>query len=136
MKNRFQSYDFKSVDEFLNYLPNNERQIVNYLRDIVFNCLPNCTEKLSYNVPFYKVNKNICFIWPASITWGNKVTYEGVRFGFTSGYLLSDELQYLDKGERKQVYWRDYKNINEIDSDILKAYLFEAAEIDRKWKRS
>lgn len=129
-KKRMQSVNFQSVEEFLDYLPEQELKVVKLLRKLVLDCLPGCTEKLSYNVPYYKINKNICFIWPASVTWGKKETYKGVRFGFTSGYLLKDELNYLDKGERKQVYWKDFVTTKDIDVDVLKAYLFEARELD------
>ncbi len=124
---------FRDVNELLESLPDDELKITLMLRKIVLNCLPNCTEKLSYNVPFYKIKKQICFIWPASVLWGNSKTYEGVRFGFNQGYLMKDELNYLNKGERKQVFWRDFKSVKNIEVDLLKTYLFEAAEIDQRW---
>lgn len=125
-----QKVKFKTIDEFLEFLPEEELKITHYLMHIVKTTLPDLNEKLSYNVPYFSNNKNICFIWPASVLWGNKKTYEGVRFGFTQGYLMRDELNYLEKGNRKQVYWKDFKLIEEIDVDILKTYLFEAIEID------
>lgn len=129
-----QDVDFKNVDELLAFLPEEELKIVEKLRKIIFSCLPGCTEKLSYNVPFYKVYSNICFIWPPSVKWGGK-GHEGVRFGFTSGYLLTDETGYLDKGVRKQVYWHDFHTLKEADAELLRTYIFEAALIDEKMKR-
>ncbi len=134
-KNKFQDVTFQSVDDFLEYLPEDELQIVEFLRKIVFYCLPYCTEKLAYNVPYYRVNQNICFIWPASVKWGKKETYQGVRFGFTNGNLLHDEINYLNQGNRKQVCWKDFTSISEIDVDLLKAYIFEAALIDEQLKK-
>ena len=130
-----QNVKFSSVDEFLDFLPVDELKVVEFLRRIVFNCIPDITEKLAYNVPYYKRNKNICFIWPASVLWGKKKTYEGVRFGFTSGYLLQDEMNYLDKGDRKQVYWKDFTEIKEIDVDLLKTYIFDAYIIDQSFSK-
>ncbi len=124
-----QNVNFKTVDEFLEFLSGDELVIVKYLRQLIFDCIPGVTEKLSYNVPFFKRNTNICFVWPGSVKWGNK-GHEGVRLGFTKGYLLKDELKYLDKGDRKQVYWKDIRTANEINPDIIKMLLFEAAEID------
>src|SRR5688572_4799641 len=98
MKRRMQNVSFKNVEEFLDFLPDEELKIVELLRETIFSCLPEVTEKLSYNVPFYKRHKTILFIWPASILWGNKKSYKGVRLGFSSGYLMQDELQWLDKG--------------------------------------
>jgi hypothetical protein len=135
-KIKFQNVKFKTVQEFLDYLPENELKVVNRLRKIVFDCLPDVTEKLSYNVPFYKVHKTICFIWPASVKWGKQQTYEGVRFGFANGNLMSDSENYLEKGSRKQVYWRTFSSVKEINEDILKTYIFEAAIIDQDTKSS
>lgn len=131
-----QNVSFDSVDEFLEFLPEDELKIVELLRKIIFSCIPDCTEKLSYNVPFYRRHSGICFIWPSSVTWGG-VKQKGVRFGFMKGYLMQDEINFLDKGDRKQVYWKDFYTIKDIDIDLLKAYIFEAAFIDQdKMKKS
>ena len=130
-----QNVSFNNVDEFLEFLPEDELKLVKFLRRIIFDCVPGVTEKLSYNVPFYKKNKSIFFIWPASVLWGKKQSYKGVRFGFQQGYLLNDEINYLDRGDRKQVYWRDFTNIKDIDIDLLKAYIFEAEIIDDGFKK-
>ncbi|MBI3134664.1 MAG: DUF1801 domain-containing protein [Bacteroidetes bacterium] len=133
-KRKMQTVNFHTVDEFLDYLPEDELKLVLALRQLVLDCIPGVTEKLVYNVPYYKVNRNICFIWPAAILWGNKKSYTGVRFAFTNGNLLQDEIGYLDKGARKQVYWKDFTKVSEIDFDLLKAYLFEAVLIDEELK--
>src|SRR5688500_2075861 len=135
-KQKMQNESFRNVDEFLEFLPEDELKIVEFLRNLVFICIPECTEKLSYNVPFYKVNKNICFIWPASVLWGKTKSYNGVRLGFSNGYLMHDEIGYLDKGARKQVYYKDFTDIREIEVDILKSYIFEAAMIDQLIKNN
>lgn len=132
MKNKRQNVQFKSIEEFLDFLPENELEMVNYLRSIVLDCIPNVREHLAFNVPYFKRHSNICFIWPSSVLWGKKKTYEGVRFGFTKGNLLPDDLNFLDKGSRKQVYWKDFTNLSAIEVDILKMYLYEAALIDQE----
>ncbi len=126
-----QDVRFASVEDFLAYLPEDELKLTEILRDIVFECIPNVKEKLSYNVPFYSLRKRICFIWPASVLWGKKQTYTGVRFGLTSGYLLADEHGYLEQGDRKQVYWRDIKSQRDIQEPILKELLYQAVEVDK-----
>jgi hypothetical protein len=126
-----QNVSFKSVDEFLEFLPPDELKIVEYLRQIIFSIIPGCIEELSYNVPYYRYHSNICFLWPASVTWGN-VKNKGVRLGFVKGYLMHDDINYLEKGNRKQVYWKDFSDIREIDVDLLKAYLYEAVRIDQE----
>lgn len=125
-----QEVSFRNVEEFLEYLPDDERKMTDLLRKIIFSCCPQITEKLSYNVPYYKQHKHICFIWPASILWGKKKMYEGVRFGFTSGHLLTDEMGYLDQGNRKYVSYKDFSSVKDIDVELLRSYLFEAIALD------
>lgn len=128
---KFQSLSFSTVGEFLDYLPENELQIVEALRDLVLEAIPECREKLSYNVPYYYRFARICFIWPSAVPWG-KVARSGVMFGFCAGHLLHDEINYLEKGSRKQVYTKTYLDRQEIAVDLLRAYIFEAVEIDAK----
>ena len=127
-----QNVSFRNVNEFLDFLPEDELKIVELLRKIIFRCIPEITEKLSYNVPFYRKHKNIFFIWPSSVLWGAKKSYSGVRLGFSKGYLMSDEINYLDKGERKQIYYKDFLTVNDVDVELLQSYLFEAILIDEQ----
>jgi uncharacterized protein YdhG (YjbR/CyaY superfamily) len=130
-KNKFQTVDFHDVQDFLDYLPADERRIVDKLRKIVMDCMPHCKEKLAYNVPFYYVHSRICFIWPASVAWGN-VKNKGVQFGFCKGYLMTDDLNYLDKGNRKEMYFKSFYSVKEIDTELLKNYIFEAMFVDEQ----
>jgi hypothetical protein len=134
-KQKMQDVSFRNIEDFLEYLPDDELKMVELLRKIIFNCLPDISEKLSYNVPFYKRHRNLLFIWPASVLWGKKKTYKGVRLGFTNGNLMGDENGYLDKGDRKQVYFKDFESIKEIDVDLLKSYIYDAAIIDEELKK-
>ncbi len=129
---KMQSVSFRIIEDFLEYLPENELKIVQFLRNLVLDCVPGCKEKLSYNVPYYRRHYTICFIWPASVTWGSKITYQGVRMGFTNGNLLANDNNYLDKGNRKQVYWKDYSDTREINVPLLKSCLFDAVYIDEE----
>jgi hypothetical protein len=129
---KMQEVAFRNVGEFLDFLPAEELKIVERLRGLVFECLPGVSENLSYNVPFYRHHRNICFIWPASVLWGHRKSYDGVRLGFTRGYLMGDDAKYLQKGNRKQVYWKDFRDITEIDVEILRSYIFEAILIDEQ----
>lgn len=129
--NKFQkNIKFFAIDDFFHYLPENELKIVLRLRKIIQSCMPNCIEKLSYNVPYYKINSNICYLWPASIPWG-KVKKHGVQIGFCKGQKLYDEINYLDKSNRKIIASKTFFDIKEIDEDLLKAYLFNAIDLDK-----
>jgi hypothetical protein len=63
-----------------------------------------------------------------------KVEKNGVMLGFCNGNLLHDDINWLEKGDRKQVHSKTFKSIDEIETDIVKAYLFEAVEIDHRLK--
>ncbi len=79
MNSKIQSVSFRNVDEFLDYLTVDELKIVKLLPNIIFEGSPHIAEKLSYNVPFYKINKTIFSMWPTSILWGKTKSYEFVR---------------------------------------------------------
>lgn len=125
---KVQHTKFKSVGEFLDYIPEEELKIVSALRNIILECLPECEEKLSYNVPYYYRHSRICCIWPASIPWGGFDS--GVVIGFCRGNQLSDKINYLEKGNRKKVYTKTFHSVDEIEPDLLKSYLYEAIDID------
>ncbi len=125
---KFQPVKFRDVEDLLAFIPDDEKEITFILRQLIFDSIPHVKEKLSYNVPFYYGNRRICFIWPGSVPWGK--TKPGVEFGFTKGYLLSDDTGYLEKGNRKEVYIKTFYHPSEIDPAIIKMLLFEASQID------
>ena len=124
-----QDVDFKDVDDFLEYLPDDERKIVDHLRNLIFQCLPNVREKLSYNVPYFFGKKRIVFIWPASVPWGMS-QQNGVLLGFCTGHLMSDRKQILNRENRKVIGTILITKVSEIDEEIVREYLLEAGEID------
>lgn len=130
MAANMQPIKFNSLDELWEYLPEDQLKITMALRELVLDCIPNVTEKLSYCVPYYRVHKGICFIWPGAVAWG-KTVKQGVDFGFNYGYLLTDT-GYLEKGNRKQVYMKNFKNINDIDFDMLRSLIYEALIVDKE----
>jgi hypothetical protein len=132
--NKIQKLDFQSVEDFLEYLPPEERQVVQALRSIVHSCLPDGQEKLAYNVPFFYRHARICYIWPAAVAWGG--LRQGVNFGFCKGVLLSDEIRYLNKDNKKEIATKCFTQVRDIDADLLKAYLYEAVELDEQVARA
>jgi len=134
-KKKMQPVSFESVTECLDFLPESELKITEFLRSLIFECVPDVEEYLSFNVPYYRRNAGLFFIWPGSVGWGKAQDW-GVRLGFQSGYLMQDEIGYLDRGTRKMIYWRDFQSLGEIDVDLLRAYIFEAVVVDdQKMKR-
>jgi hypothetical protein len=124
---------FKSLLEFWEYIPQEERIIVDVLRQIVLKNLPSyCKEKLSYNVPYYYGKRRICLIWPGAVPWGG--IRDGVLFGFCYGHRLKDEDNYLTHGTNKQVFYKIFHSPDEIDYDAIVSLLKEAVEVDNQFK--
>jgi hypothetical protein len=120
---------FQSFVEFWDFLPENERIIVDVLRQIILENLPStCKEKLAYNVPYYYGKKRICLIWPGSVPWGG--IRDGVLLGFCQGYKLSDPENYLIHGTNKRVYYKIYHSVEEINETAIISLLKEAVNYD------
>lgn len=128
---KMQKVRFLTVDEFLEFLPDHERNIVEILRQIVQECMPEAREKLSYNVPYYWLKKRVCYIWPSSVPWG-KVQRHGVLLGFCRGQHIPDDIGYLNKGERKEVASKTFLREQDIDADLLRSYLYAAVLADQE----
>jgi len=124
---------FQSFVEFWDFLPENECVIVDALRQIILENLPStCKEKLAYNVPYYYGNKRICLIWPGSVPWGG--VRSGVLLGFCQGFKLTDPENYLIHGTNKQVYYKIYHSVDEIDELAISKLLKESVAIDTEFK--
>jgi len=132
------SVRFRTLAELVAFLPEDEALLLDEARCLVLastslstaDTLPELHERISYNVPYFRGFRDVCFLWPGSVLWGRKRSYEGVRFGFAQGYLLQDAGGYLDRGTRKQIFWKDLTTWNPRDEQALRTLLFEAGEVD------
>ena len=128
------STKIKSVLQLFEVLPEEERIMVDVLRQIILEYLPiTCKKKISFNVPFFFGKKGICIIWPASIPRGG--IKEGVLLGFWYGNRFIDEDNYLTHGSNKQIFYKIFKTAEEIDEDAIVKLLKEAIRIDSLWKK-
>ncbi len=122
----------KSLTQLYDLLPENEMIIVDVLRSLIKDELPDhCQEKISYNVPFFYGKKGICIIWPSTIPRGG--INEGVLLGFWYGNRLSDEDHYLLHGTNKQIFYKIFKDPDQIDEKAIVKLLKEAIKLDEKW---
>lgn len=119
----------KSLIELFDILPENERIIVDVLRQIIIESLPAyCKEKISYNVPFFYGKKGICIVWPSTVPRGG--IKKGVLLGFWYGNKLKDVDGYLTHGTNKQIFYKIYHTPEEINEKAIKKLLKEAVEFD------
>lgn len=124
----------KNLLELYTLLPEEEKLIVDVLRQIISDTLPAyCQEKISYNVPFFYGNKGICIIWPSAIPRGG--IKKGVLLGFWYGNQLKDEDRFLSHGTNKQIYYRIYETAEEIDDHPIKKLLAEAVRLDSTFQK-
>ena len=120
----------KSLLHLFEILPEEERIIVDVLRQIIVETLPSyCKEKISYNIPYFYGRKGICIIWPSTVPRGG--VKEGVLLGFWYGNKLNDEDRYLTRGSNKQIFYKIYNSADDIDEEAIKKLLREAIRIDR-----
>jgi hypothetical protein len=119
--------------EFWERLPENERLMVDVLRQIILENLPeNCKEKFAWNVPCYYSKRMICIIWPASVPRGG--IKNGVLLGFAQGSKLENKNGYIKSGTNKKIYYRVIPTVEDIDEKEIILLLKEAVEIDVKFK--
>ena len=123
-----------SVLQLYELLPEQERLTVDVLRQIVRQNLPaTCKEKISFNVPYFYGKKGICIIWPATIPRGG--IKKGVLFGLWYGNKLKDTASYLTHGTNKQIFYKIYHSVEEINERAITRLLKEAVLLDERWKR-
>jgi len=122
----------KSLVELYEILPENERIIVDILRQIIIENLPPAfKEKISYNVPFFHGKKGICIIWPSTVPRGG--IKKGVLLGFWYGNKLKDVDKYLIHGTNKQIFYKIYNFVEDIEEKSIIKLLREAVKLDDQW---
>lgn len=132
MKNSLSTYNLKNKNlvEFFNNLPQEEKIIVDVLRQIILSAYPGyIKEKMSHNVPFLYANRGIAIIWPASVPGGG--IKRGVLLGFWHGNKLNDIDNYLIHGTNKQVFYKTFQTAEEIDDKPILKLLEEAVRVDK-----
>ena len=118
-----------SLLQLFELLPEDERIIVDVLRQIILeNLPPSVKEKFAFNVPYFYGKRGICIIWPATIPRGG--IKQGVLLGFWQGNKMGDEDNYLTHGTNKKVFYKIYKRVEEIDEAAIVKLLKEAVRID------
>jgi len=123
-----------SIAQLYEVLPEHERVIFDVLRQIIAQNLPPAfKEKISFNVSYFHGKKGICIIWPASIPRGG--IKEGVLLGFWYGNQLEDIDNYLVHGTNKQIYYKIYHSVDDIDEKAIIKLLDEAIKFDAKSTR-
>ncbi len=117
----------------MDFLPEDQFNIVMKLKELIGHSFPRYREKLSYNVPFYYNRKPICFIWPSVIPWGN--LSRGVALGFILGTKIAPKQDLLDFESRKNVGRLIFTELSDVSAQekIIRFLLQEAYLLDEKF---
>ncbi len=126
------SVKIKSILHLYELLPEQEKIIVDVLRQIITENLPaNCKEKISFSVPYFYGNKGICIVWPSTIPRGG--IKKGVLLGFWYGNKLKDSNNYLTHGTNKQIFYKIFYDVDEINEKAIVKLLREAVTVDNQF---
>jgi len=126
------SLKIKSLLQLYELLPEQERIIVDVFRQIITGNLASyCKEKISYNVPFFYGKKGICIVWPSTVPRGG--IKKGVLLGFWYGNKLNDVNGYLTHGTNKQIFYKIYHTVEEVNEEEITLLLQEAVKLDQQW---
>lgn len=130
----YPTHKIRSLADLFEVLPEDERIIVDVLRQIVRENLPErCREKISFSVPYFYGKKGLCIIWPSTIPRGG--IKKGVLLGFWYGNRMNDIDNYLTHGTNKQIFYKIYYSVENIDEKAIVKLVKEAVRIDENWPR-
>ncbi len=118
----------ESLVQLYELIPQEERIIVDVIRQVIKENFPGIQEKISYNVPFFYKQRSVCLVWPAAIKGGG--VKEGVLLGFWYGNRLHDTEGFLDKGSNKQIFYKIFRKAEEIEEQPIIRILQEARRLD------
>jgi uncharacterized protein YdhG (YjbR/CyaY superfamily) len=114
------------VDEYIESLPAEKREIAEQLREMIISLIPNVQEKLSFNIPFYHYHGMFCYL--------NEVK-DGIDLGLCRGKDLIDVLPQLEQGKRLMVASVIIRTKKEIQTKNIQDVLLTAANWQEEAKR-
>ncbi|MBY0478819.1 MAG: DUF1801 domain-containing protein [Chitinophagaceae bacterium] len=114
------------VDEYLERLPDEKREIAEQIREMILSLIPHVQEKLSFKIPFYHYHGMFCYI--------NEVK-DGIDLGLCRGKDLIDVLPQLEQGNRVMVASVIIRTRKELQTKNIQDVLLTAANWQEEAKR-
>ncbi len=114
------------VDEHIESLPDEKREIAEQLREMILTLIPHVQEKLSFKIPFYHYHGMFCYL--------NEVK-DGIDLGLCRGKDLIDVLPQLEQGKRVMVASVIVRSKKEIQTKQIEEVLLTAANWQEEAKR-
>lgn len=114
------------VDEYIESLPDEKREIAEQLRELIHTVVPHVQEKHSFKIPFYHYHGMFCYL--------NEVE-DGIDLGLCRGKDLVDVLPQLELRNRVMVASVIIRNKKEIQTKNIQDVLLTAANWQEEAKR-
>jgi len=70
-------------------------------------------------------------VWPSAIPRGG--IKKGVLLGFWYGNRLNDVNGYLSRGTNKQIFYKIFHTVEDINEEEIVLLLQEAVKLDKQW---
>jgi len=96
--------------------------IVTMIRELMREVAPEAVETISYGIPVWKGKRIFAYI---------SLNKKGITFSFSRGTLFEDKYGFL-KGVGKSSRHIKFKNLNDVNKDLLHYYIEQAIEFDNK----
>ena len=103
------------VKEYIDQFDPVFRNILLRLREIIYEVVPDATEKIKWHVPTFSMQKPICYI----AGFRHHVT-----FAFYDGRMLKDPDRLL-LGSGKHMKYLTFKSLEELDEDMLRLWILQ-----------
>jgi uncharacterized protein YdhG (YjbR/CyaY superfamily) len=114
------------VDEYIESLPDEKREIAEQLREMILTLIPHVQEKLSFKLPFYHYHGMFCYL--------NEVK-DGIDLGLCRGKDFVNVLHQLEQGKRVMVASVIVRSKKEIQTKQIEEVLLTAANWQEEAKR-
>ncbi len=111
-----------AIDDYILRLPEEQRHLVDFLREFIKKQNPEITERIAYGLPFFYFHKPLCYL---------NILKTGVDVGFMDGNKFKQRLEFIAE-KRKRVRSILFKWEEDVDLDLLKEVLEEAIDYIRQ----
>ncbi|MFM9986824.1 MAG: YdeI/OmpD-associated family protein [Flavobacteriales bacterium] len=115
----------KAIDEYIRNAQPFARPILKKLRTIIHGLGTDIAETIKWGSPVYVFHGNLC------MTWAFK---EHAAIVFFKGAFLKDDFHVLEEADKNNVSSRSirYTCIDDLNEDVVRNYLLQAIEINKK----
>lgn len=108
----------KRVDQYIEAAPENQKQILYALRNLIFEVVPNVKEDFKWSQPVYALEKNFAYL---------KSNKQHVNLGFFSFDKIEDSNGLLE-GTGKSMRHIKISSMSDINADVLKKMIAQSAK--------